>query len=67
MVTVVHYVLLFIVVTIQNGLWHASPPGGSFLDGPCLVQKVDFFFFFFSPLLSGRKEEEGGGVLLWRW
>lgn len=44
MVTVGHYVLLFIVVAIQNGLWHASPPGGSFLDGPCLVQKVDFFF-----------------------
>lgn len=66
MVTVGHYVLLFIVVAIQNGLWHASPPGGSFLDGPCLVQKVDFFF---PPLLSGRKkeEEEGGGVLLWRW
>ncbi len=64
MVTVGHCMLLFMVVTIQNALWHAFPPGGSFLERPCLVQKVDFFF----PLLSGRKEEEGGGgVLLWRW
>lgn len=66
MVTVGHCVLLSMVVTIQNGLWCAFPPGGSILEGPCLVQKVDFFF----PLLSGRKEEEGGGgggVLLWRW
>lgn len=64
MVTVGHCVLLFMVVTIQNGLWRAFPPGGSLLEGPSLLQKVDFFF----PLLSGRKEEEGGGgVLLWRW
>ncbi len=43
MVTVGHCMLLFMGVTIQNGLWHAFPPGGSFLERPCLVQKVDFF------------------------
>ncbi|KAL1253283.1 hypothetical protein QQF64_017976 [Cirrhinus molitorella] len=43
MVTVGHRVLLFMVVTVQNGFWCAFPPGGLFLEGPCLVQKVDFF------------------------
>ncbi len=44
MVTAGHCVLLFMVVTIQNGLWRAFPPGGSLLEGPSLLQKVDFFF-----------------------
>ncbi len=57
MVTISHCMLLFMGVTIQNGLWHAFPPGGSFLERPCLVQKVDFF--------SSAVREKGGGGWWW--